>query len=70
MSRQKSRPTTTADGLKRQTLYLPRGVYDQLREAAYVKRVSMQEIFRRAFDVWFADQGMDSWDEAKRKGGK
>jgi hypothetical protein len=58
-----------ADGreLKRQTLYLPPGVHDQLREAAFTKRVSMQEVVRQALDMWFADNGLQSWDEAKRQ---
>lgn len=52
--------------LKRQTLYLPRGVHEQLREAAFTKRVSMQEVIRQALNVCFADNGLPSWDEAKR----
>jgi hypothetical protein len=54
--------------LKRQTLYLPRGVHDQLREAAFTKRVSMQEVIRQGLDLWFDDNGLPSWDEAKRRG--
>ncbi len=54
--------------LKRQTLYLPLGVHDQLRAAAYTKRISMQAIIREALDMWFRDKGMALWDEAKRKG--
>src|SRR5215475_8902439 len=51
--------------VKRQTLYLPFGVHDQLREAAFSKRISQQEIVRAALDLWFAQEGMPSWDEAK-----
>ena len=46
--------------LKRQTLYLPRGVHDQLREFAFTKRVSMQEVVRRALDMLFTDNGLPS----------
>lgn len=53
--------------LKRQTLYLPLGVHDQLREAAFSKRISMQKIVRQALDMWFADEGLPSWDEAKKQ---
>jgi hypothetical protein len=56
--------------VKRQTLYLPRGVHDQLREAAFGKRLSMQEVVRQALDMWFDEYGFSSWDEAKRKGSK
>jgi hypothetical protein len=50
----------------RQTLYLPRGVHDQLREAAFSKRISMQEVVRQALNMWFSDNGLATWDEAKR----
>ena len=53
---------------KRQSLYLPIPVHEQLRELAYTKRVSQQELFRRALDMLFADEGLPSWDElAPRK---
>jgi hypothetical protein len=52
----------------RQTLYLPPGVHDQLRDYAYAHRISMQKIVRDALDLWFADNGLPSWEEAKRKG--
>lgn len=51
---------------KRQTLYLPFGVHDQLREVAFSKRKSQQKIIREALDMWFAEHGLPSWDEAKR----
>ncbi len=47
----------------RQTLYLPRAVHDQIRDAAHEKRISQQEIFRQALDLWFAQDGLASWDE-------
>ncbi len=49
----------------RQTLYLPRRVHDQIRDAAHEKRISQQEIFRQALDMWFAQEGLASWDELK-----
>lgn len=54
--------------LKRQTLYLPFGVHDQLRDIAHDKRISQQEVFRRALDLYFAQEGLPNWDEAKKKG--
>ena len=55
------------DGDKRQTLYLPHGVHEQLREAAFAKRISMQEVIRRGLDLWFAQEGLPAWEEAKRR---
>jgi hypothetical protein len=54
--------------LKRQTLYLPFGVHDQLRDIAHTNRISQQQIFRDALDLYFTSNGYPSWDEAKRKG--
>ena len=54
--------------LKRQTLYLPFGVHDQLRDIAHANRISQQQIFRDALDLYFTSHGYPSWDEAKRKG--
>lgn len=56
------------EAVKKQTLYLPFGVHDQIRDEAHAKRISQQEIFRRALDLYFADVGLPSWDEAKAKG--
>ncbi len=50
----------------RQTLYLPTEIHDQIRDAAHVKRCSQQEIFRQALDLWFANEGLPSWDELKK----
>lgn len=53
--------------LKRQTLYLPFAVHDQLRDLAHVKRISQQELFRRALDMLFESEGLRSWDELRGK---
>ena len=37
------------------------------REAAFAKRISMQEVIRRGLDLWFAQEGLPSCDEAKRR---
>lgn len=53
---------------KRQTLYLPIAVHDQIRDLAHAKRCSQQELFRRALDHLFAEEGLPSWGElTKRK---
>ena len=53
---------------KRQTLYLPIAVHDQIRDIAHAKRCSQQELFRRALDHLFAEEGLPSWGElTKRK---
>ena len=41
----------------RQTLYLPKAVHDQIRDAAHAKRCSQQELFRQALDLWFEREG-------------
>jgi hypothetical protein len=51
----------------RQTLYLPKAVHDQIREAAHANRVSQQEIFRQALDLWFSREGLASWEELTGK---
>ncbi len=51
----------------RQTLYLPKRVHDQIRDAAHAKRISQQEIFRQALDLWFSREGLASWDELAGK---
>ena len=47
----------------RQTLYLPKAVHDQIRDAAHAKRHSQQELFRQALNLWFAQEGLASWEE-------
>lgn len=49
----------------RQVMYMPRRVHDQIRELAFTKRCSQQELFRRAMDMLFAEEGLASWDELK-----
>jgi hypothetical protein len=49
----------------RQVIYMPRRVHDQVRELAFTKRCSQQELFRRAMDKLFAEEGLASWDELK-----
>jgi hypothetical protein len=51
----------------KQTLYLPPGVHEQLREAAFSQRKSMQQIAREAFNLWFEKHGFALWDEAKKR---
>jgi hypothetical protein len=51
----------------RQTLYLPKAVHDQIRDAAHAKRCSQQEIFRQALELWFSREGLASWEELTGK---
>lgn len=58
---------------KRQTFYLPLAVHDQFRDLSHAKRCSQQELFRRAADLLFAQEGLPSWGQlapAKSKGEK
>jgi len=50
----------------RQTLYLPKAVHDQIRDAAHARRFSQQELFRQALDLWFEREGLASWEELTR----
>jgi hypothetical protein len=61
-------PEASADdadtkGKVRQTLHLPPAVHEQLRQLAFRKRVSQQELFRRALDLLFTDETVPLWDE-------
>ena len=51
----------------RQTLYLPKAVHDQIRDAAHAKRCSQQELFRQALDLWFSQEGLPSWKDLTGK---
>lgn len=55
------------DGVRRQTFYLPAAVHDQFRELAHTKRCSQNELFRRAADLLFAQEGFPSWKELTGK---
>jgi hypothetical protein len=60
-------------GMRRQTLYLPPGVYEYIREMCHVRRCSQQKFFRDALDHYFKSIGGKGWDElegAGRKPGK
>ena len=48
-------------GTVRQSFYLPRAVHEVLREQAFKRRISQQEIFRQALDLWLKEQGLPSW---------
>lgn len=63
-----SPPPTDVREEVRQTLYMPRGVYDQLRELAFHERTKMQPLVREALDMLFADRGLPTWEDAKRRG--
>ncbi len=49
----------------RQVMYMPKRVHDQIRELAFNKRCSQQELFRRAMNMLFSEEGLASWDELK-----
>lgn len=49
--------------IKKQTLYLPRSVWRNLRQVSTDMEISQQEIFRQSLDMWFAENGLPSWQE-------
>lgn len=51
--------------VRRQTLYMPPRVHDQLRELAFTERKSQQRLIREALNMLFADRGCATWDELK-----
>ncbi len=59
------RPAERLDerGMRRQTLYLPPDVYEQIRQITIMERTSQQAFFREAIDLAFAARGLRSWAE-------
>ena len=53
--------------MRRQTLYLPPGVYEHIRETCFAKRKSQQAFFREVFDFYFREHGSKSWDELAKE---
>jgi hypothetical protein len=50
-------------GMRRQTLYLPPKVYEQIRDIAIESRISQQDFFREAIDRAFQARGMPLWEQ-------
>ena len=78
-SRMRERPTVVVDrpaerlderGMRRQTLYLPPEVYEQIRSITITERTSQQAFFREAIDLAFATRGLRSWAELAPTGRK
>jgi hypothetical protein len=55
-------------GMRRQTLYLPPEVYEQIRSITITERTSQQAFFREAIDLAFAARGLRSWAELSPAG--
>lgn len=53
-------------GMRRQTLYLPPLVYEQIREIAIYDRISQQKLFKSALDREFKARGLKLWDELEK----
>lgn len=51
--------------VKRQTIYMPPRVHDQLRELSFTERKSQQSLIREAINMLFRDRGCPTWDELK-----
>jgi hypothetical protein len=52
-------------GLRRQTLYLPPGVYEYIRDTCHTRRISQQKFFREVFDAYFKGKGT-SWADLEK----
>ena len=44
-------------GKRRQTLYLPLGVYEHIRDTCHTRRISQQRFFREVFEFYFVKHG-------------
>ena len=62
---EEARPRGDERGMVRQTFYLPPAIHDQFRDLAHSKRVTQQELFRRAANLLFEQEGLPSWQELK-----
>jgi hypothetical protein len=60
-------PKGDGRGMRRQTLYLPPAVHEQLRLLAFNRRESQQELFRQGLNLLFACEGLPSWEEIEEK---
>jgi hypothetical protein len=60
-------PKGDSRGMRRQTLYLPPAVHEQLRLLAFNRRESQQELFRQSLNLLFAREGLPSWEEIEEK---
>jgi hypothetical protein len=50
-------------GMRRQTLYLPPDVYEQIRAIVINDRISQQEFLRQAIDLAFKNRDLKTWRE-------
>jgi hypothetical protein len=50
-------------GMRRQTLYLPPEVYEQIRDIVINDRISQQEFFRQAINLAFKSRNLKTWRE-------
>ncbi len=53
---------------KAQTIYLPLGVWEELRLQAFNRKSSQAAIFREAIDLWLKREGLPDWAELTARG--
>jgi hypothetical protein len=63
----KEEPKGDSRGMRRQTLYLPPAVHEQLRLLAFTRKTSQQDLFRRGLNLLFESEGMPSWETLEDK---
>lgn len=56
-----------ATDIKRQTVYLPEAVYEQIRTLAFQERRKMHDYLLEGLDFVFKSRGLKSLDELTRK---
>lgn len=59
-------PSKTID-IKRQTVYLPEAVYEQIRTLAFQERRKMHDYLLEGLDFVFKSRGLKSLDELTKK---
>ena len=51
-------------GMVRQTIYMPPGVYEAVRDVAHAKHLSQQGVWREAMSLYLSTvAGIGTWDE-------
>jgi hypothetical protein len=56
-------------GMIRQTLYLPPGVWQAIRNVAHTRKISQQALLRTMISHWLEKEaGVGTWEELERKG--
>ena len=45
----------------RGSITLPRAIHEALRDATFERRITYQEVYKQALDLWLQREGLPSW---------